>query len=137
MKTYHSNVAGCFIWDLYETLWSCTNGWSWKRITETSWSHTTETLLGALFETCLTRRGDVLIGRCCYFLLRCRHDVPSKWRWVFHSGRTCDVTRTHRGAFLRCRYDLLLSGGSLYYNVCLYVLIYIYHTILCSSSKGN
>ena len=84
-----------------------------------------------LFDT-LWRR---LMGRCCYFLLRCRDNVPSKRHWVFHSRRTCDVTGTYRGTFLRCRYDALLPVWSLHCNVCLYVLIYIYHTILWSSSK--
>ena len=83
MKTYHSNVTGCFILDLHETLQSRNNGASWTRTTETSWWHTTETLLGVSFEICLTRYGDVLMGQCCYFLLRCRDNVPSKRHGCF------------------------------------------------------
>ena len=64
-------------------------------------------------ETCLRRRGDKLIGRCCYFLLRRRHniqirrrgnvllkhvsDVPQRRRWVFHLRHACDALgRTER-----------------------------------------
>ena len=56
--------------------------------------------MGVSFETCLRRRGDVLMGRRCYVLLRRGHDVPirrrgdvslrrlgnvpPRRRWVFH-----------------------------------------------------
>ena len=69
--------------------------------------------MGVSFETCLRRRGDVLMGRRCYVLLRRRldvsirrrgdvplrrlGDVPTRRRWVFHLGRTCvqrDVVTT-------------------------------------------
>ena len=32
------------------------------------------------FETFLRRRGDVLMGRCCYVALRRRYDVPIRGR---------------------------------------------------------
>ena len=83
--------------------------------------------LCVLFETCLRRRGDVLMGRCCYALLRRRHDVPIRCHgdvplrllgdvprrrhWVFHLRRTCDVAGTYREMLLRCHYDVLLSDG--------------------------
>ena len=34
--------------------------------------------MDVLFETCLRGRGDVLMGRCCYVLLRRRHNVSIK-----------------------------------------------------------
>ena len=37
--------------------------------------HTTETLLGVSFETCLRCHEDVLMGSRCYVLLRRRHNV--------------------------------------------------------------
>ena len=68
--------------------------------------------MGVSFETCLRRRGDVMMGRRCYVLLRRRYDVPirrrrdaplrrlgdvpSIRRWVFHLRRTCDVAGTYR-----------------------------------------
>ena len=73
--------------------------------------------MGVLFETCLRRRGDVLMGRRCYVLLRRRHDVPirrrgdvplrhlddvpMRRRWVFHLRRTYDVAGTYRQTSLR------------------------------------
>ena len=67
---------------------------------ETSWWRTTERSLDVLFESCLLRRGDVLMGRCYYVLLK-RHyyvpirrcgdvllkhlgDLPPRSCWVFH-----------------------------------------------------
>ena len=68
--------------------------------------------MGVSFETCLRRRGNVLMGRRCYVLLRRRYDfairrredvplrrlrdVASRRCWVFHLGRTCDVAGTYR-----------------------------------------
>ena len=56
--------------------------------------------MGVSFKTRLRRRGDVMIGCCCYVLLRRRYDVPirrrgdallrrlgdvlSRRRWMFH-----------------------------------------------------
>ena len=110
METYHNDVIGCFIWDLQET----------------SWIRTNETSLGVSFETCLRRREDVLMRRCCYILLRRHHDVPtrcrgdvprrrlndvpSRRRWVFHLRRICDVAGTYREASLQRRHDVLLPG---------------------------
>ena len=89
--------------------------------TETFWLRTTETLLGASFETYLTPSIDVLIRCFCYVLLRRRHevpikrhggillrhlgDVPPRRRWMFHlrlsatslgltQRRHCDVATT-------------------------------------------
>ena len=58
--------------------------------------------MGVSFETCLGRRGDVMMERCCYVLLRRPYDVPirrsgdaplgrlgdvpSRRRWLFHLG---------------------------------------------------
>ena len=120
METYNNSVFGCFIWDLKET--------SQRRANGTSWIRTTETSLGVSFETCLRRCGDVQMGRRCYVLLRCRYDVPirrgdvplrrfgdvpSRRRWVFHLGRTCDVIGTYRETSLRRRHDVLMPGGNI------------------------
>ena len=43
-------------------------------------------------------------------LLRRLGDVPTRRRWVFHLGRTCDVTGTYRETSLRRRHDVLLLG---------------------------
>ena len=75
--------------------------------------------MGVSFETCLRRRGDVMMGRRCYVLLRRRYDVPIRRRrdaplrrlgdvpsrrcWVFHLRRTCDV-------------DVLIPGGFILKN---------------------
>ena len=98
-----------------------------ERTTETSWRRSIKTLLGVSFETCLRRRGDVMVGRRCYVLLRRRYDipirrrgdaplrrlgdVPSRRRWVFHLRRTCDVTGTYRETLLRRRHEVLMPGG--------------------------
>ena len=129
METYHSDVIGCFIWELQETSERRTNGTSWIRTTETSWWRTTETALGVSFETCFRRHGDVLMGRRHYVPMRRRNDipirhredvplrrlanVPQRGRWVFHLRRICDVTGTYRETSLRCRHDVLLLGGHL------------------------
>ena len=84
-------------------------------------------LLGALFETCLRRCGDVQMRRRCYVLLRRRHDVrirhhgdvplrrpvdvAPRGRWVFHLKRTCDVSETHRETSLQRRHNVLLLDG--------------------------
>ena len=86
--------------------------------------------MGVSFETCLRRRGDVLMGRRFYVLLRSRYDipirrpgdvpvrrlgvVPSKRRWLFHLGRTSDVAGRYRVTSLRRRHDVLMPGGYVY-----------------------
>ena len=83
--------------------------------------------MGVSFETCLRRRGDVLMGRRHYVPMGRHHDIPIRRRedvplrrlgdvplrrhWVFHLRRTCDVTGTYRETSLRRRYDVLLPGG--------------------------
>ena len=84
--------------------------------------------LGVSFETCLRRRGDVIMGHRCYVFLRRRYDVPGKCRrdvplrclggapqrrrWLFRLRRTCDIAGTYREMSLRCRYEVLLLVGS-------------------------
>ena len=67
------------------------------------------------------------MGRSCYVLLRCGHDipircrgevplrrlgdVPRRRRWVFHLRRNCDVAGTYRETSLRRHYDVFLPGG--------------------------
>ena len=74
------------------------------------------------------RRGDVLMGRRCYALLRHRHDVPirrggdvplrrlgdvpPRLRWVFHLGCTCDVNRMYKVTSLGPRHDVLFPDGN-------------------------
>ena len=92
LVTYHWGVIGCFIWDLFEASWRCTDGTlplrpyktpsrhnnkaSWRRTTETSWLRTTETLLGVSFETCPRCRGDVLMEGRHYVPMRRHHHIP-------------------------------------------------------------
>ena len=117
METHHSDVIGCFIWNLHETLQRRTKGQK-LRTTETSWRRSTETSLGVSFEAYLRRREDILIGRHHYVPLRRRHDIPRRRRedvplrrcWVFHLRRTCDVTGMYRETSLRQRHDVLLPG---------------------------
>ena len=127
MDTYHSDVIGCFMWDLHETSKRRSKGRSWRRTTETSWWRTTDTSLGVSFGTCLRRRGDVMIGRRCYVLFRSRHDVPIRRRgdvllrrlvdvpsrriWVLYLERTCDVAGMNRETSWRPRHKVLLPGG--------------------------
>ena len=124
METYHSDVTGCFIWDLQETSQIWTNGTSWICTTEMPWWQATEASLGVSFETCLRRRGDVLIGRHCYILSRRRHNcpirrcadvplrhlgnVPSRRRWVFYLRQTCEVAGTYSETLFECCHNLLL-----------------------------
>ena len=120
METYHSELIGCFIWELLETSYRCTNQTSWTRTTGTSWWHTTETSLDVSFETCLRRRQNVPLRRCHDILIRHCGDVPLRrlgnvslrLRWVFHLRRTCDVAGRHRETSLRRRHDALLPGGN-------------------------
>ena len=77
---------------------------------QTSWWRTTKTSLGVSFETCLRR--------CCYVLLRRRHDVPIRCRGAaplrvltaFHRDVVgCfiwDVLATSLGSTERRRYDV-------------------------------
>ena len=123
MKTYHSNVTGCFIWNLHETLQIRTNGALWIRTTETTWWRTTETLLVAWFETCLTRRGDVLIGCCCYFLLRCHHDVECFIQ---------DIPATSLGHTEGHSYDVAMTSCGrvdLHIKMFVYMFWYIFMTL--------
>ena len=119
VETYHSDVIGCFIWELQETSERRTNGMSWIRTTETS--------LGVSFETYLRRCGDALMRRRHYVPLRRGHDIPIKRRedvplrrlddvplrrrWVFHLRCTCDVAGQYKETSLRRRHDVLLPGG--------------------------
>ena len=93
--------------------------------------------MGVSFETCLRRRGDVMMGRHCYVLLRrhydvpirrhrdapLRHlgDVPSRHRWVFHLRRTCDVAGMHKETSLRRRHDALMLGGIVFNLTVLFI----------------
>ena len=96
-----------------------------------------ETLLGVSFETCVRRRGHVMMGHRFYVLLRRRYDVPirrrrdaplrrlgdvpSRRRWVFHLRRTCDVAGTYRETSLQHCHDVLMQGETTYYHIaCLY-----------------
>ena len=90
LVTYHWEVVGCFIWDLFETSWRRTVG---RRC---------YVLLRRCHDVPIRRRGDVLLRRL--------GDVPTRRRWVFHLGRTCDVTGTYRETSLRRRHDVLLLG---------------------------
>ena len=88
---------------------------------------TTETSLGVSFKTCLRRRGDVMMGRHCYVLLRRRYDVPIRRRrdaplrrlgdvlsrrcWVFLLRRTCNVAGMYRETSLQRPHDVLMPGG--------------------------
>ena len=75
--------------------------------------------MGVSFETCLRRRGDVLMGRHHDIPIRRREDVPLRRlgdvplrrRWVFHLRCTCDVTGTYREMSLRRLHDVLMPGG--------------------------
>ena len=83
--------------------------------------------MGVSFETCLRRRGDVLMGRRHYVPMGRHHDipirrredvplrrlgdVPLRRRWVFHLRWTCNVSGTYRETSLRRHYDVLLPGG--------------------------
>ena len=85
--------------------------------------------MGVSFETCLRRRGDVLMGRRHYVPMRRRHDisirrredvplrrlgnVSVRRRWVFHLRLTCDVAGTYRETSLRHLHDVLLRVGLL------------------------
>ena len=135
-ETYHSNVIGCFIWELQKTSWRRANRTSLieviivsnRRRTNTKpWWCTTETSLGVSFETCLRDRGDVLIRRRHYVPMRRHHDVPIRRReyvplrrygdvpltrcWAFTFRHTFHVTGTNRETSLpRCQ-DILLPGG--------------------------
>ena len=51
----------------------------------------------------IRRRGDALLRRL--------GDVPSRRRWVFHLGRTCNVAGAYRETSLRCGHDVLMPGG--------------------------
>ena len=98
-----------------------------------SWRRSIETSLGVPFETCLRRRGDVMMGRRRYVLLRRCYDVPirrrrdaplrrlgdvpSRRHWVFHLRRTCDVAGTYRETSLRRRHDVLMPGGFIFTKV--------------------
>ena len=61
----------------------------------------------------MRRRYDIPITRCGDVRLKRLGDVPSRRRWVFHLGHTCDVAGTYRErekSLLR-RHDVLMSGG--------------------------
>ena len=48
------------------------------------------------FETFLKRRGDILMGRCCYVPLRRRYDVPIRRRGDVPLRRLGDVPSRRR-----------------------------------------
>ena len=89
--------------------------------------------LDVSFETCLRRRGHVLMRRRWDLLLRRGNsvpvrrrgnvplrrlcDVPPRRRWVLHLRRTCDVVRKYRETSLRRCHDASLPGGYVYRNV--------------------
>ena len=74
LVTYHWDVGGCFIWNLFETSWRstdgtflsrsletssrCSNKTSRRRTTETSWRRSMEASLGVSFETYLRHYWD-------------------------------------------------------------------------------
>ena len=82
---YHWKVAGCFIWDLFETLWrhwwDFVMSYHWWDI-EMLWRHTTETL------------GDAPLRRCV----------------MFHLRHTCSIPDTYKEMLLCCHNILLPCG---------------------------
>ena len=59
----------------------------------------------------LERRYDVPIRRRGGVPLRRPGSVSSRRRWVFHLGRTCDVSGMYRETSLRRHYDVLMPRG--------------------------
>ena len=59
----------------------------------------------------LSRRYDVPVRRLGHVPLRRLSDGPSRIRWVFHLGRTCDVAGTYRETLLLRHNDALMSCG--------------------------
>ena len=65
-------------------------------------------------------RHYVLLRRCHNIPVRLREDVPLRRlgdvplrsRWVFHLGRTCDVSGSHKKTSLRRCHDVSLPGGT-------------------------
>ena len=131
MEMYHSHAR--VLSDLFGSYRRHHKDLLMGRTTETSWWRNTDTSLGVPFATCLRRHEDVLrrrwrnedvMGRRCYVLLRCRHNVPIKrrgnvplrrlggapstCRWVFDLRRTYDVAGTYKETSSRHRYDILL-----------------------------
>ena len=129
MEAYHSDVIGCFIWDLSETSQRRTDGtdvagtyqWdvlvTYKRdvvgcfiwdLSETLWRRTDGTSLLRPLQTS-SRRSNKTSWR--------RTTEPS-WQPSIEtslgvsSESTCDVTGTYRETSLRCRCDVLLTDGT-------------------------
>ena len=76
----------------------CTNGTSWIRTTETPRWRTTEASFVVSFETCLRRRGDVLMWRYCYVVSMFHRDVVGCPIW--------DIPVTSLGRKERHLYDV-------------------------------
>ena len=66
--------------------------------------------MGVSFEIYLRSREDVLVGRRCYVLLSCRHEVPIRRRGDVRLRRLGHVPLIRRWVFhLRCTcHDVLL-----------------------------
>ena len=123
VETSHSDVIGCFIWELQEMSSRRTNGTPWIHTTETSRWHTTEAWLGVSFEACLKRCGDVLIEPRHYVLLRRRHDISVGHRGDMPLRRLGDIPLRHFGCLIwdlpatsqgrteRRRYDIATTSS--------------------------
>ena len=92
LVTYHWDVAGCFIWDLFETLWRRTDGTSSLRPLETF---------------------NMSARRCEDVPLRCFGNVQLRRFSVFHLRRTCGVAGTSRKTLLRRLHDVFLPVGTI------------------------
>ena len=107
----------------------CTNGRLWIRVTLMSWWHTTETLSGVSFETCLRRCRDywwyVVISSCWDTVTIFQWDVFETYHWdflpmfyrflVFQLTRTCDFAGTYKEMLLQSRHEIWLTGGCVRY----------------------
>ena len=77
---------------------------SLQRISETSWRHTTATLLGVTLETYRRRRRGILMGCCGYVTLRRLADVRLRRLWVFYLRFVWEVVGTNS-------WDVILSSS--------------------------
>ena len=93
LVTYHCDVVGCFIWDLFKTSWKCTHTTSLLRSLETWWRHFNKMSWRRTTETSWQRY------------------IETFYHWVFHLRHTCDVTERYRETLLQHCHDVLLPGG--------------------------
>ena len=139
METYHSDVIGCFLWELQETSWRPTNGTSWIwRLGDIPLRRRWVLDLRLIWDVVETYWWDVVITFPWHVVTTCKQDVVKTYHWDVLATFNWDVVGcfiwdvpvTLLGRPERPRYDVATTSGCHWWN-------YWWSISLCLCSKQS